>query len=434
MKSNFTIDLELISSLSITKSEAVVLDMMDYINNNPHFPAFKVSVISLSKMLQYSRRHLHRILKGLIDKELIYKDSNRYIVSDYYKEAKSLYFEKSHKKISKQKLTNKTLKECLEINTDISSKEMLSKQSYKVNTKSQKTKEILSDENNDDDGSISCQNVSKECQNVSLPIHYNIQNTITMFEKHSVDIAGGKKLSLEELITKLLKKANATSLKEFNIDKFSIPKDFVPQIREILSDIKAKSDEIKIPQIIRDLDSNLLNEIIEYSQYFYYLTLPKAKKEFIDNLENMIKNDSLRVNFRLCKDNGELVIANPSELDSSKMQVLKYVKEFLNLLLVRINVTKKGLIQRIKEVYKEKILEFITFRESKRRYFSSYSFDALCLKLAEFEANGIDVIKSINQSIERDYNWVFPPTHKKPRYYAYKRNYYPRRKYSEAIA
>ncbi|WP_237416293.1 MarR family transcriptional regulator [Helicobacter saguini] len=101
MKSNFTIDLELLSNLSISKSEAIVLDMLDYINKNPHFPAFKVSNVKLSEMLQYSRGHLQRILKILVKKELVYKESNRYIVSDYYKEVKSLCFEKSHKRISK---------------------------------------------------------------------------------------------------------------------------------------------------------------------------------------------------------------------------------------------------------------------------------------------------------------------------------------------
>lgn len=51
MKQNFTIDLELLSSLNISKSEAIILDMLDYISNNPHFPVFKVSNVSLAKLL-----------------------------------------------------------------------------------------------------------------------------------------------------------------------------------------------------------------------------------------------------------------------------------------------------------------------------------------------------------------------------------------------
>ncbi|MWV61748.1 hypothetical protein DCO58_07900 [Helicobacter saguini] len=221
MKSNFSIDLELLSSLSISKSEAIVLDMLDYINKNPHFPAFKVSNVSLSELLQISQSHLYRILKKLIDKELVYK--------------------------------------------------------------------------------------------------------------------------------------------EFNITNFSIPKAFYPQIKEFLSDYIAKSSEIKLkPTTLKKLDSKTINELIEYISNFNYLILPKAKQDFINNLESMIENDSLSVNLRLCKANSELVIANPSELDSMKLQALKYVKEFFNLLLVRINVTKKGLIQQIKEVYKDKLLDFIT--------------------------------------------------------------------------
>ncbi|RDU62916.1 hypothetical protein CQA53_08840 [Helicobacter didelphidarum] len=88
MKSNFVIDLELLINLSISKSETIVLDMLHYINNNPHYPAFKVTNKSLSDLLQISRGHLQRLLKSLMQKELIYKDSNRYIISEYYREIK----------------------------------------------------------------------------------------------------------------------------------------------------------------------------------------------------------------------------------------------------------------------------------------------------------------------------------------------------------
>ncbi|MWV61043.1 hypothetical protein DCO58_11715 [Helicobacter saguini] len=332
--------------------------------------------------------------------------------------------------------TLKLLKESLEINTSISSKEIVTKQRYKVNTKSQKNEIFSSDKNTEDsiesNDTFLNQNVTKVNQNVTLPIHYNIQNTITMFEKHSVDIAE-KPLTLEETLHAFLKNTNAISLKEINNYKFALPKAFIDKYDEILPEYTKEAENIKLsPQIAKKIDSKTLASLSEFISKFNYLHLPKAKKELIETIESMVLDNSLEINLKICKENNLITLCNPSEIESKSKQALSYLKELWNLLLVRINVTKKGLIQQIKEVYKEKLLDFITFRESKRRYFSTYSFDALCLRLAEFEANGIDVVKAIEQSIQRDYNWVFPPTHRKPKFHNYKR--YPKRKYTERIA
>ena len=70
MKSNFVIDFELIKNLAISKAEAIVLDQIDYLNKHKNYPVLSCTITSLANVLQYSRTHLHRILKMLLDKEL----------------------------------------------------------------------------------------------------------------------------------------------------------------------------------------------------------------------------------------------------------------------------------------------------------------------------------------------------------------------------
>lgn len=207
-----------------------------------------------------------------------------------------------------------------------------------------------------------------------------------------------------------------------NIDNFCLDSAFETQISEILSDCEDISTNIKLnKELTKNVDSKLLAEVKGYIAKFDYMYLPKAKQELINNLESMIKDESLEVNFKICKEKRALSICYPSQIDECNKKAFGYLKELWNLISIRMNIAKKGLIARIKEVYKEKLIEYVEFREKKGRYFNEYSLNALCLTLAEYESKGINVESAISQSIERDYNWVFPPTHKpyKPRYYKY---------------
>ena len=78
----------------------------------------------------------------------------------------------------------------------------------------------------------------------------------------------------------------------------------------------------------------------------------------------------------------------------------------------RQSLNKEDLIYEMDLKHGQKIREFIAYRASKRRFFNEASLTALYATLGTYFANGKDIEAMLDQSIQRDYNWVFPLTHR----------------------
>ena len=70
------------------------------------------------------------------------------------------------------------------------------------------------------------------------------------------------------------------------------------------------------------------------------------------------------------------------------------------------------------------IQRFIDYRKEKCRYMNTYAYNSLISHLINMKSKNIDITEAINQSIQRDYNWVFPPTHRKRQYKCYSNRFY----------
>lgn len=77
--------------------------------------------------------------------------------------------------------------------------------------------------------------------------------------------------------------------------------------------------------------------------------------------------------------------------------------------------TSENHILHIQAKYGNKIQEFFDYRCAKGRFFNKHSLRAFYNTLCEFESKNKDISAIIDQSINRDYNWIFPITHKKIR-------------------
>ena len=73
----------------------------------------------------------------------------------------------------------------------------------------------------------------------------------------------------------------------------------------------------------------------------------------------------------------------------------------------------KDEIAYIQTKYANKIQQFLHYRHAKGRFFNKYALQAFYETLCEFERKNRNIVDIIDQSINRDYNWIFPITHKK---------------------
>ena len=81
MKQNFILDFMFLKKLRITKTEAIILEQIHYCSNSQYY-----------QYIHFSIKDLARILKNLIDKNLICKNNKKYYVSELYKEVKEVCF------------------------------------------------------------------------------------------------------------------------------------------------------------------------------------------------------------------------------------------------------------------------------------------------------------------------------------------------------
>ena len=428
MKSNFVIDFELIKNLAISKAEAIVLDQIDYLNKHKNYPVLSCTITSLANVLQYSRTHLHRILKMLLDKELIYKENKKYYVSDEYRNIKEQCFINAH---SNNKRLNKILKTASVkkiSNIESSENDLLSFadiESKNLDSNIIDTKHINNPVSLDSNATSLSQNVTNLSHNVTDSILYNTKYSTKFINKLSryIDddfLQKGEGCGFDKNCDSLHDKAlywiescfsdsfsdtndltNSTNSLISNmqsLSKYDIPKDLLPLIVDILQSDLDKANTINFREKVamlesRGIDTMSVENNIKILNKTGLFLLYDMKVRFIENIESL---------------NTEMIF--------------KELRTFWNILANRIRIdkvnTRNEAIKYAIDRYSNEINEYIDFREAKGRYLNARAIQSLCLHIVDLESKGVDIARAIAQSIERDYNWIFPPTHKaKKRFY-----------------
>lgn len=189
-------------------------------------------------------------------------------------------------------------------------------------------------------------------------------------------------------------------------------------LRDFMQDINLKTLIFLSPQakksFIDDVKQLLDNKIdvieaINYSKTHNKLWIchkdsPKDTKgrEFLANLyQDLLKE--------LEKDEAKQIQTTANEYISDNYHNLASDKGYNE----ETDNHKQDEIACIQAKYADKIQEFLHYRHAKGRFFNKYALQAFYKTLCEFERKKRNIPDIIDQSINRDYNWIFPITHKK---------------------
>lgn len=273
------------------------------------------------------------------------------------------------------------------------------------------------------------QNATKVSQKMTPYIHYKNKETfsLSLQDKENIYFSRqkdekSKSLILRDKIKLLLKDLNNLSIP---ISKLHLPKELCGFITERFSSMLKASESVKMPQELKTaLESKNLSK--EYLAFANNLNLTglffhkNAKKAFIEATLKLIESEKITRALEYSKNNEKLWITKSSDSIGRK-----YLKEVWGEMLKSLNteikneelkflksLDKESLFYALIDKHGEKIQEFINFRAKKGRNFNESALCALYATLGTYFENGKDVESIINQSIHRDYNWVFPLTHK----------------------
>lgn len=273
------------------------------------------------------------------------------------------------------------------------------------------------------------QNATKVSQKMTPYIHYKNKETfsLSLQDKENIYFSRqkdekSKSLILRDKIKLLLKDLNNLSIP---ISKLHLPKELCGFITERFSAMLKASESVKMPQELKTaLESKNLSK--EYLAFANNLNLTglffhkNAKKAFIEATLKLIESEKITRALEYSKNNEKLWITKSSDSIGRK-----YLKEVWGEMLKSLNteikneelkflksLDKESLFYALIDKHGEKIQEFINFRAKKGRNFNESALCALYATLGTYFENGKDVESIINQSIHRDYNWVFPLTHK----------------------
>lgn len=304
------------------------------------------------------------------------------------------------------------------------------------------------------------QNVTKVSQNETLSIHYNKNKNIISLPKGKEDIYfsplgkdENKSLILRGKIKDLLDKLNNTIESTFC---------YMPNDSYLFSKIDSmikEQEKIKLDSITLDkLDKLGVRE--SYLAFTNDLRLTglflnaEAKQAFINETKRLISTNKIAAALKASKEQKKLWIAENSDYVGRRLlaQTWKRIIEILDDDVIKTNAksaqdsksvdvsltlnmtqntqdskqntesntesnsqkpqTSEEIITQMLETHGEKIQEFINYRAKKGRKFNAAALNALYATLGIAFEKGKDVEAMINQSIYRDYNWVFPLTHK----------------------
>ena len=421
MKKNFIIDFALLKKLQITKTEAIILEQIFYCNNSQHYQYFHFSIKELARVCHISRTYIHKCLKNLMDKNLIFKDNKKYYVKELYKEVKEVCFNEAHS-------LKQTYAESL-FDTQVST---FDTRIYNTNTRFS-----MSDNTHREDIWHEDFKQQSFCQENS--------------KQDNADTA----LRLYDLKAVLQKYICFNMEQKQNYEDYVLPHSYAETCKELMKDEIRESNEIQLEDSYKKrIHADTLAQLNEFLQLLSQtgiFVLKSNKEAILQTIRYYIDMGNIRQYIAYSKGNRLLWLCAPHNKDMmneigykalcnvwnlclKKIEnVEKYIQENHNNSNIITQETKEKLQQRhnheimkFLQIHNKDIQRFIDYRKEKGRYMNNYAYKSLCLNLIIMKSKNIDITEAINQSIERDYNWVFPPTHKNREYTFYPNRFYPK--------
>lgn len=430
-KDSYMVSFSFLEKLNLTQKEAILLQQIDYNNKTSAFLDIPKTI--LAEITRMSRGHLYRALKKLRNLGLIIESELGICTSDSYKELKKQdeiqTFKKKNKKIAKnvafemdKKRAQNSIKDS--INAIDSIKDSIKTDS--INTTESSKKDSINSQNSQTFFMTKeSQNVTKVSHFETDSIHYKQENNISLSlqDKENIYFSPLKKdenksLILRGKIKDLLDKLNSTIAS----NDCYMPNDSY-LFQKIDSMIK-EQEKVK-------LDENTLSKLeklgikesyLAFTKQLRYTGLflnAKAKQSFIDETKRLISTNKITQALKISKEEKKLWITTNSDYIGRRLlaQTWKQIIEILEAEISQNTESKKPnnseeIIASMLEKHGEKIQEFINFRAKKGRNFNAAALNALYATLGIAFERGKDIEAMINQSIHRDYNWVFPLTHR----------------------
>ena len=455
MKKNFIIDFALLKKLQITKTEAIILEQIFYCNNSQHYQYFHFSIKELARVCHISRTYIHKCLKNLMDKNLIFKDNKKYYVKELYKEVKEVCFNEAHslkqtyakKEKNMTRIILKNHSNCVKNDKNIiknfqTQESLFDTQVSTFDTRiyNTNTRFSMSDNTHREDiwhedfkQQSFCQENSKQDNADTALRLYDLKALLQKFlyslhsdnkkpcyENYMLDSSYIE--IFKEIMRNEIQEASKIQLEDSY--KKKIHTDTLAQLNEFLQLLSQtgiftiKSNKEAILQTIRYyIDNGIdIQQCIKYStnNKLLWLCYPSKTYEM-----NEIGYKALRNVCNLCLKKIENVEQYIQEKHNNSNIITQEIKEKLQ---QRHNYE----IMKLLQTHNKDIQRFIDYRKEKCRYMNNYAYKSLCLHLINMKSKNIDITEAINQSIERDYNWVFPPTHKNRQYTFYPNRFYPK--------
>lgn len=465
-KDSYQVSFSFLEKLKLSTKEAILLQQIDYNNKTSAFLDIPKTI--LAEITHMSRGHLYRALRKLRSLGLIIESENGLCISDSYKEMKlqndKETFCKKNKKIARNvawSLDKKRLESNAQNTQDsismdcfantrnnennqknITNSNDLTPNHHPINEKnssanSQKSESFFMTKES--------QNVTKVYQNETLSIHYKENKNIISLPKGKENIYfsplkkdENKSLILRGKIKDLLDKLNNTIESTFC---------YMPNDSYLFSKIDSmikEQEKIKLDSLTLDkLDTLGVKE--SYLAFTNELRLTglflnaEAKAAFIAETKRLISTNKIAAALKASKESKKLWIAENSDFVGRRLlaKTWKRIIEILDADVARANAqnaknsqdskqniesktessnqkpqSSEEIITQMLEKHGQKIQEFIDFRAKKGRKFNTAALNALYATLGIAFERGKDVEAMIDQSIHRDYNWVFPLTHK----------------------
>lgn len=403
-KKSVFLDYSILKNLKLTLKEFTLLEQLAYNTNKTEYFCFPKTVIS--RLCDISRAHLYRCLKSLKDKGLISECENGIKVLETYKKSKTKAFKNSHNIADSNSVVSKN--QATFFMTDVSQNETDVSQNVAPYNYMYKNTKILSERVNK---TLSEKIYSLHSQILKKSERENLSHFLSAFFRSSED-----------------------SISFYTINDVKLLQNILVLLKEYIAGAKDCIDPQEYQNLRSAIGDNLGSETLEKLDNYRnslsqtgFFCLKENKIAFISQIKRLYDAGSLKV--ALEKNNGKvwLETALNDKNKDAKNKGLICLQRLWQVLLHEIKMQDlkennpegfkqhalMSFINATYHKYKDKIQEFISFRNAKKRFFNEASLQALYAQIAQFEAKGSDVIAILNQSIERDYNWIFPITHKK---------------------
>ncbi len=411
-KKSVVLDYSLMKDLKLTFKEFAVLEQLAY--NTSKTGVFCFPKIWLVEMCGISRAHLYRCLHSLKEKGLIYEDESGLYIAETYKKHKTKAFKNSHNIIDNEKIEEKTKPSFICDKTTRFDNEMsyFEKPLYTLKENTEILSERVNNTLSEKIYSLHSQSVKKsERDKLSLfltVINPILKESVTKIDSYIFKDKDAALIAIKLLQPYVKDSKEIRNTESFQVIRSKIGSELGIETLEMLDKYYdklsrtgffcLKENEIAFQSQIKRLydKGNLKVALLKNNSYVWLETSLNSKNK--DNQDKQIENEGL-----ICLKRLWQVIEKELKLQALKENNPKGFKWHIFW----------SYIYETCQKYKAKIKEFIDFRNAKKRFWTNSSLQALYLQIARFESKGINVKEAINQSIQRDYNWIFPITHKK---------------------